>query len=226
MCIYYRRIKIYLFYFSTIKCPFLFLGKGPLLMHWNDKSRLKKTKNKNKHTQQQWQSEFSCKFIDKNDPINSFTHCDQWFLKYCQTSPQCFTFGVTHQPVPCAMTKKKNGRNGIASGQFEGDRSVLSKRGTYLSLQSAILKYVCLLPLSERGVSRVLGRRHLEVHPQSCVGSWWSHQLTRWGRLPLTPLSMHWCARWKVPRRRRWSCLQCLRCWCRRRTTCHPVVTS
>lgn len=30
---------------------------------------------------------------------------------------------------------------------------------------------ICLLPLSEHGVSRVLGQQRLEVHPQSCVGS-------------------------------------------------------
>lgn len=86
---------------------------------------------------------------------------------------------------------------------------------------------VCLpLPLSERGAFRVLGRQGPAVRPWSSVGSWWSRPRTGWGRPPPTPPSTHWCARLKAPTRSRRSYPQCLRCWCRHRTTFHPAVTS
>lgn len=101
---------------------------------------------------------------------------------------------------------------------------------TWLVLKTQSFVCICevlsLLPLSERGVARglCLCQRHLGVRPQSCVGSWSSHRLTRWDRLPLTLPSEHWSARWMAPRRKRWSCLQCPRCWCPHRTTYHPAV--
>lgn len=98
----------------------------------------------------------------------------------------------------------------------------------YLHLDlSASLKWgLFRLPLSEHGVSRGLCpcQRHREVHPNCCVGSWSSHLLTGWGRLPPTPPSEHWSARWTAPRRRQRSCLRCPRCWCPHRTTYRPTA--